>query len=48
MWYEVEIELGEGGMPEDLQLLDEILRSYGLRPEPRSKFKRAMDLLNIR
>ena len=40
-------KLEEDGTLEDLQLLDKILRSYGLIPEPRSKFKRAMNLLNI-
>ena len=40
--YEVEIELEQDGTLEDLQALDEILQDYGLRPEPLSKFERAM------
>lgn len=40
--YEVEVELEQDGTLEDLQSLDKILRSYSLRPEPRSKFERAM------
>jgi inorganic triphosphatase YgiF len=40
--YEVEIELEQDGTLEDLQVLDKILRSYGLSPESRSKFERAM------
>jgi len=40
--HEVEIELKQDGTLEDLQVLDKILRSYSLRPEPRSKFERAM------
>ncbi len=42
--YEVEVELESHGTIEDLQVLDEILQNnYGLRPETRSKFERAMD-----
>jgi inorganic triphosphatase YgiF len=40
--YEVEIELDENGTLDDLRALDKIMRDYGLRPEPRSKFDRAM------
>lgn len=41
--YEVEVELESHGTLEDLQVLDEILQdNYGLRPETRSKFERAM------
>ncbi len=40
--YEVEIELEQDGTLEDLRVLDEILQAYGLRPEPLSKFERAM------
>ena len=41
--YEVEVELESHGTLEDLQVLDGILQSnYGLRPETRSKFERAM------
>lgn len=40
--YEVEIELEQDGTLEDLHALDEILQAYGLRPEPLSKFERAM------
>ena len=43
--YEIEIELQRDGTLSDLQALDEILRNYGLRPEPRSKFERAMTQL---
>jgi triphosphatase len=40
---EVEVELESDGTLEDLQVLDEILQSnYGLRPETRSKFERAL------
>ena len=41
--YEVEVELEQDGTLEDLRILDQILQAYGLRPEPRSKFERAMD-----
>lgn len=40
--YEIEIELQQDGTLSDLQALDEILQNYGLHPEPRSKFERAM------
>lgn len=40
--YEVEVELEQDGTLEDLRVLDKSLRSYGLRPEPLSKFERAM------
>lgn len=40
--YEVEIELDENGTLDDLRALDKIMRNRGLRPEPRSKFDRAM------
>jgi len=42
--YEVEIELEQDGTLEDLRVLDEILQDYGLRPESRSKFERALAL----
>jgi inorganic triphosphatase YgiF len=43
--YEVEVELKSHGTLEDLQVLDEILQNnYGLSPETRSKFERAMVL----
>lgn len=40
--YEVEIELEQNGTLEDLQILGEILQGYGLHPESRSKFERAL------
>ena len=40
--YEVEIELEQNGTLADLQRLDKILQTYDLRPEPHSKFERAM------
>ena len=43
--YEIEIELQQDGTLSDLQTLDEILQNYGLHPEPRSKFERAMTQL---
>ena len=43
--YEVEIELDENGTLDDLNALDKIMRDYGLRPEPHSKFDRAMAIL---
>jgi len=43
--YEIEIELEEDGTLDDLRALDGILQSYGLQPESRSKFERAMALL---
>lgn len=46
MSYEVEIELEKDGTLEDLQALDKIVKAHNLHPEPRSKFERAMALLN--
>ena len=43
--YEVEIELKQDGTLKDLRMLGEILQGYGLQPEPRSKFERALALL---
>jgi inorganic triphosphatase YgiF len=43
--YEVEVELTRDGSLSDLEILDGIFRSEGLKPEPRSKFKRAMAYL---
>ena len=40
--YEVEIELDENGTLDDLHALDKIMQDRGLRPEPLSKFDRAM------
>jgi len=40
--YEVEIELEQNGTLEDLRTLDQVLQNYGLHPESRSKFERAM------
>ena len=44
--YELEIELEPDGRIEDLQALDETIRGYGLVPESRSKFERALELLS--
>ena len=41
---EVEVELKSGSEEAAVALAAEIARSYGLRPEPKSKFRRAMDL----
>ena len=43
--YEVEIELEQGGTLEDLLVLGDILQTYGLCPESRSKFERALALI---
>jgi inorganic triphosphatase YgiF len=44
--YEVEIELEQNGTLEDLRILDRVLQDYGLHPESRSKFERAMARFN--
>jgi inorganic triphosphatase YgiF len=43
---ELEIELAPGGAVEDLRALEHTLGDYGLRPQPRSKFERALALLD--
>jgi CHAD domain-containing protein len=45
---ELEIELGPEGQGSDLRELEELLLPYGLRPESRSKFERALALLDGR
>ena len=40
--YEIEMELQQDGTLQDLKILDTILAGYGLRPEPLSKFERAL------
>lgn len=42
--YEMEIELAPGGGMDDLHAMGKLLRPYGLRPQPRSKFERALHL----
>lgn len=42
--YEMEIELAPGGGMDDLYMLDKLLRPFGLRPQPRSKFERALQV----
>jgi inorganic triphosphatase YgiF len=45
-YFELEIELLEQGSEADLHLLAQELRqTWGLRPEPRSKFERGLELL---
>jgi CHAD domain-containing protein len=44
--YELEIELSPDGAPADLDALGEALGLYELRPEPESKFQRALALLD--
>lgn len=43
--WEVEAELEETGTREDLRVLEKELTALGLKPEPRSKFERALALL---
>ncbi len=43
---ELEIELAPGGAVEDLRALELALGDYGLLPQPRSKFERALALLD--
>lgn len=43
---ELEIELTPPGDDTDLESLGELLRPYGLRPQPLSKFERALSLLD--
>jgi CHAD domain-containing protein len=45
---ELEIELGPEGHDADLRELEKLLEPYGLRPEPRSKFERALALSESR
>jgi CHAD domain-containing protein len=44
--YEMEIELTSGGRLTDLNLLGKLLRPFGLRPQPHSKFERALHLVD--
>lgn len=43
---ELEVELGPSGRADDLHALHADLQPYGLRPEPTSKFERALALLD--
>jgi CHAD domain-containing protein len=46
--YELELELLDQGSESDLRVLGATLRkAWGLRPEPRSKFERALELIDI-
>ncbi len=49
LYYELEVELKAEGTEEDLARLAQALSAeYGLRPEPRSKFERALETLRQR
>ncbi|MGH2522571.1 MAG: inorganic triphosphatase [Anaerolineales bacterium] len=43
---EIEVELEPGGTLDDLRVIDQALQAYGLQPQPRSKFERALALLD--
>ncbi len=49
LYYELEVELTETGAEADLAaLVDELESTWGLVPEPRSKFERALETLRTR
>lgn len=49
LYYELEVELKAEGTEEDLARLSQALAAkYSLRPEPRSKFERALETLRLR
>ncbi|MBM3213096.1 CYTH domain-containing protein [Candidatus Poribacteria bacterium] len=46
--YELEVELGQEGTMEDLKKIDVVFKSYGLCPETKSKFERAMEIAGVK